>query len=270
MPDKEKATLDPTSSFGDELRKQREIRGISLKEIADSTKISKRYLEAIEKNDFAALPAPVFSRGFVREYARYLGLMPDEMVDRYMHFVRSDAERNLELPESLRDRSSVAEPTSNLGRNLWMAALALFVLTSVLWWFLVAVRKKSGTVKSDTVARQPSSVPSLQHPSTETTAQPAVTPVELTLNMKVRERSWITLQIDGQNAINDELSAGTEQVLRAKREFRFKTIGNAGGIDLVLNGTKLPPLGRSGAVIHDRVLTAAVVVSGTVGAPPSE
>src|SRR3954465_13133991 len=71
------------ASFGEELRREREIRGISLKEIADATKISKRFLEAIERNDHRTLPAPVFTRGFVREYARYLGLNAEDMVNRY-------------------------------------------------------------------------------------------------------------------------------------------------------------------------------------------
>src|SRR4029077_15243988 len=71
------------ASFGEELRREREIREISLKEIADATKISKRFLEAIERNDHRTLPAPVFTRGFIREYARYLGLNADEIVNRY-------------------------------------------------------------------------------------------------------------------------------------------------------------------------------------------
>src|SRR5205807_8760766 len=71
------------ASFGEELRREREIRGISLKEISDATKISKRFLDAIENNDHRTLPAPVFTRGFVREYARYLCLNSEEIVNRY-------------------------------------------------------------------------------------------------------------------------------------------------------------------------------------------
>src|SRR3954452_13852266 len=76
--------------FGEELRREREIRGISLKEIADSTKISKRFLEAIERNDHRTLQAPVFTRGFVREYARYLGLSSEDMVNRYNYAAAGD------------------------------------------------------------------------------------------------------------------------------------------------------------------------------------
>src|ERR1043165_9751956 len=93
MADQESQPRDAASelaSFGEELRREREIRGISLKEIADATKISKRFLEAIERNDHRTLPAPVFTRGFVREYAKYLGLNVDEIVNRYNYAAAGD------------------------------------------------------------------------------------------------------------------------------------------------------------------------------------
>src|SRR5213595_2752728 len=90
MADKPQQQHSELASFGEELRREREIRAISLKEIADATKISKRFLEAIEKNDHKTLPAPVFTRGFVREYARYLGLNAEEMVNRYNYAAVGD------------------------------------------------------------------------------------------------------------------------------------------------------------------------------------
>src|SRR5438477_8197680 len=84
------ATHSELATFGEELRREREIRGISLKEIADATKISKRFLDAIEHNDHRTLPAPVFTRGFVREYARYLGLNSEDMVNRYNYAAAGD------------------------------------------------------------------------------------------------------------------------------------------------------------------------------------
>ena len=67
MPEHDPQPYSELASFGEELRREREIRSISLKEIADATKISKRFLEAIERNDHRTLPAPVFTRGFIRE-----------------------------------------------------------------------------------------------------------------------------------------------------------------------------------------------------------
>src|SRR5918994_7263406 len=90
MPEQNPQHQSELASFGEELRREREIRGISLKEIADATKISKRFLEALERNDHKTLPAPVFTRGFVREYARYVGLNAEEMVNRYNFAAAND------------------------------------------------------------------------------------------------------------------------------------------------------------------------------------
>ena len=72
------------AAFGDWLRRQREMREISLRDIADRTKISLRYLQAMEDDRFDLLPAPIFAKGFLREYARYVGLSPDEVVNHYL------------------------------------------------------------------------------------------------------------------------------------------------------------------------------------------
>ena len=74
----------PEVAFGPWLRRQREARGVSLREISDSTRISLRYLEALEEGRFDVLPAPVFAGGFLREYARVVGLDPDEVVNAFL------------------------------------------------------------------------------------------------------------------------------------------------------------------------------------------
>ena len=68
------------SAFGEDLRREREMRGVSLEEISFATKISLRLLEAIEREDFSKLPGGIFSRSFIRTYARYLGLDEDRVV----------------------------------------------------------------------------------------------------------------------------------------------------------------------------------------------
>src|SRR3954447_19383169 len=83
-PWEKEAVSTESSSFGDWLRRQREMREISLRDIADRTKISLRYLEAMEADRFDLLPAPIFAKGFLREYARYVGLSPDEVVNHYL------------------------------------------------------------------------------------------------------------------------------------------------------------------------------------------
>ncbi len=72
------------SSFGETLRRERELRQITLREISEATKISLRYLEALERNDFRHLPGGVFNKGFIRAYAQYIGVDAEAMVTAYL------------------------------------------------------------------------------------------------------------------------------------------------------------------------------------------
>src|SRR5260370_36201088 len=71
------------SAFGERLRREREMRGITLDELSESTKISRRHLESLEREDFDSLPGGIFNKGFVRSYARFLGLDEDQAVADY-------------------------------------------------------------------------------------------------------------------------------------------------------------------------------------------
>src|SRR5215470_19390338 len=77
-------TDSPSLSFGEELRRERVVREISLEEISHATKISIRLLTALEKSDLTRLPAPTFTRGFIRAYAKHLGIDPEEKVNAYL------------------------------------------------------------------------------------------------------------------------------------------------------------------------------------------
>ncbi len=77
-------TVLPDLTTGADLKKIREARGVSLRAIALATKIGVRYLEYIEEDRVALLPAPVYLRGFLMEYGRALGLDPRRTADSYM------------------------------------------------------------------------------------------------------------------------------------------------------------------------------------------
>jgi cytoskeleton protein RodZ len=70
-------------SFGENLRREREMRGISLDEIAASTRIAIRFFQAMEADDFASLPGGIFTRSFIRSYAKYLGLDEEQVIAEY-------------------------------------------------------------------------------------------------------------------------------------------------------------------------------------------
>lgn len=134
------ASTLPQGSLGAWLRTQREARGVGLREIADASKISIRYLEALEHDRFEILPAPVFTRGFLREYSRVVGLDPDEVVNLYLLAV----DERPELPAeeaSPRPRASGGPSALVYGLLLVLAVVLLLGLAALLWWW---ARGRSG------------------------------------------------------------------------------------------------------------------------------
>ena len=266
MAESEPNTNSELASFGEELRREREIRAISVKEIADATKISKRFLEAIENNDHKTLPAPVFTRGFVREYARYLGLNAEEMVNRYNYAAAGDdrIEKSAHLdrltpkpsdaPAVPPKKRGIPSPLARVDRNIYLFILVTVALAAVIWW-AVSRKREAHTDETRAVAvpvakaARPKRAPA-QPPENATAAtQDAV----LHLTVDMNDNSWIQLEADGVSVFNDVMKRGEHRVFDAKNEFRFKTIGNAAGPRLSLNGVQIPPLGNDGKVLHDRV-----------------
>jgi cytoskeletal protein RodZ len=80
------------ASIGEQLRLAREGRGIGLREISDQTRISIRYLEAIESNDYNRLPGGVFNRSFIKAYARHIGYDEHAAIEGYTRYLREHGE----------------------------------------------------------------------------------------------------------------------------------------------------------------------------------
>jgi cytoskeleton protein RodZ len=280
MPDQEpQPQISELASFGEELRREREIRGISLKEIADATKISKRFLDAIERNDHKTLPAPVFTRGFVREYARYLGLNSEEMVNRYnfaavgderieqsAHLDRLTTPQAPPLPRKKLPPKSIPPAYARVDRNVYILIIVVIALAGVSYWALKHRRETRANEErlaaEARVAVPPPIVSPLPAPvqnASTSTQLPAGIPAKLTLSIEITQTSWITLDADGERLINDELRRGFHRTVEAKDAFRFKTIGNAAGVTMTLNDVPVPSLGHDGQVLHDVVLDRAAL-----------
>jgi cytoskeletal protein RodZ len=266
MPDQEPQPHEAATelaSFGEDLRREREIRGISLKEIADATKISKRFLEALERNDHKTLPAPVFTRGFVREYARYVGLNAEEMVNRY-NFAAANDDR-IEKPPQLAKyaetlpRDISPRPPAKRGlpsafvhvdRNIFVAFVIIVALAGVAYW---AVQRKRQEQITD-----PAAIPVTTRTAVSRSAPPVPAPQPpddstLRLDVEVTADSWVSLDADDKGVFNAEMKAGERRSFQASEQFRFRTIGNAAGLRLTFNGTRVPVLGEDGEVVKNRV-----------------
>jgi transcriptional regulator with XRE-family HTH domain len=252
------------ASFGEELRREREIRGISLKEISDATKISKRFLEALERNDHKTLPAPVFTRGFVREYARYVGLNVEEMVNRYNYAAATDdriekppqVEKYAKVPP--RDISPKPAPKRGIppayarmiDANAVVIVLIVVALAGVAWWAIQAKRRADA---AETAAAIPVATPKAAVATPPPAAEPAPDDSTLRMSIAADEASWVELHADSDRVFYGDFNAGMRKDFEAKEQFRFTRIGNAAGLKITLNGVPVPPLGEQGEVIKNRI-----------------
>jgi cytoskeleton protein RodZ len=123
-------------SFGEKLRREREKRSITLDQISESTKIGRRMLQAIEEDKFSQLPGGIFNKGFVRAYARHLGLDEDQTVAEYLEASGDAPAVQPELPpeESVRRSEASADvPHHQLPWGVFAAILLLVALALSIW-----------------------------------------------------------------------------------------------------------------------------------------
>ena len=115
-------------SFGEQLRQARESQNITLQEIAATTKISARSLQALESEQFDQLPGGIFNKGFVRAYARYVGLDEDKMLAAYMAVAKHDvSETDMETVSSQIAAARRPPKESRIGGTTVMGVLAIIV-----------------------------------------------------------------------------------------------------------------------------------------------
>jgi cytoskeletal protein RodZ len=120
------------SSFGETLKRERELRQISLREIAEATKINLRYLDALERDDFRHLPGGVFNKGFVRAYAQFIGIDPEAMVTAYLEEENRQQARAARVSGGTAPGPEERVPARSLVGRLWFAALVVLLIVVVL------------------------------------------------------------------------------------------------------------------------------------------
>ena len=260
-----------TGTFGESLKREREMRGVALEEISAATRIATRFLLAIENEQWEQLPGGVFNRGFVRAVARYLGLDEEKTVAEYTLAVG--------------DRPSVpvwtGSPPVVTPDQPWLAwiiaALIIVALIAGGWfgarWLLarraarraaiaaevdgaatpstasalpaVAASPSSNTAPTssapDASAPAPASTPNLAS-ATAPSSQPS-DPMEL--KIEVTKRTKVTVVADQDMVFDGTMKAGANHFFSATDHFQV-TARDAGALQLVLNGKTLAPMGSAG------------------------
>jgi len=265
-------------SVGETLKRSRLKQGLDLCAVAAQTKISAKYLEAIESDDRKTLPSGFFYKSFVEQYARSLSLDPQEFdaeIDRML-----SADEPLPLPgfESVVARN-VPPMTSAYRfhkRRSYKSAASLVAMLVVCsgvyeWWHdarsvtrlremidygrafaKTAPQRFAGNAPPRT-APETSAPPILAQPvavpvSIVSNSKPEDTDYKVMLDLMAHEDTWLSLSSDGKPVFSGILQANQTKSVGGK-QFAKMRVGNAAALEVRLNGKLLAPLGARGQVL---------------------
>jgi cytoskeleton protein RodZ len=262
------------------LEHKRKERGLSLEEVEQATKIRKRYLTGLERDDYAVLPDAVYARGFLKTYANYLGLDGETLSQRLKNSTKtqrergsdsdptpeSDFEKPLISPSGLRaaDKRKVS---NSAVATVMVAVLALAAVIGALYFVGRGVQttQENEPAPGETPPRQeqqnvagtekdPKDAVESKGTGEE---KPAVAkqdapPDTLRVVVDVRERpSWILIRTDGNRAYKQVAQPGFSETFEAEQRLFIKS-GDAGAVWVEINGQDAGALGDSGEIVARR------------------
>ncbi len=278
-------------SLGEYLKREREFRKISLQEISQKTKIREKILRDLEGGQIDSIESPVFVKGYLKAYARYVGLDPEDVVLRYEASLKKE-----ETPPPPPKKPVEDTPKQWSLRYIVLPVSVLLLLGILLFLTLQKPMKMEThqespeetkaaalpvpTLKSDqptpmkaedvstpTVAsrKRPMVIPPPIHPLRRSTSPSPPRPIPgIELELAALEDTWIQIQIDETPATEIFLRPG-EVISRRGEQYIDIKIGNAGGLRVVHNGEDLGRLGDSGEVIYLSISPDEVKMRGSSG-----
>jgi len=265
-------------ALGERFRAAREARGLTLSDVAEHIRIRSVYLAAIEDENWASIGAPVYIRGFLRTYARFLGLDPEEVVAEFNGAASAPPAPVPSAPGAPPKTTYLADeqaPARGLSPLIWIASLVAVVLIAVVVYNEAMLRTRQtaaalpSTTSNTSVAASATPTPAASatalavaanptpdgtasaSPSLSPTASPSGSPGAAgpnSLEVVVSAPSWLRVTVDGNVSMEGTFPAGTV------RQFHGKTaslrIGNAGGVEIIVDGKSLGKLGPLGDVVE--------------------
>ena len=251
-----------STDFGTKLREARERKGVSLRAIADATKISVAALEALERNDVSRLPGGIFSRAFVRSYAVEVGLDPETTIQEFVAQFPHDSVTEGHQTTAAMEAASLDHDRRIAKTFIQLLGVGVPILGALLY-FGIGMRRAARV--ADPLPPVTTSTPQAQTPPPAPTVPVAVAPPlpaaktdpppddeGLTIGLLARRRCYVSATVDGRKVIEQLLADGDQRTLEVKREMVL-TAGDAAAIALTVNGEPARPLGKSGEVITVRV-----------------
>jgi transcriptional regulator with XRE-family HTH domain len=233
-------------SVGGLLRKEREAQEKTLEDVAKGTKMSLPVLQAIEEDRFSVLPAPVYVKGHVRTYARFLGLDEEEVVEKYMRFTQQNEPEELDEWDTV--EIELQEQRKEMGRRwMWIAGAAVVVVLAVIIIVKLATRPDSGDQNAG-------DAPLVTSPVSEAAWVDTTMEVHgLELMVVAKERVYVAVSVDGQPVSDLTLDAGERRRWEGVEEFSL-FVGTGEALDLYLNGQYLGVAGTGRGPVDNLIV----------------
>lgn len=233
--------------IGDALREAREHQGRTLQDASQVTRVRTDYLRALEEEQFHIIGSDVYAKGFLTTYARFLELDPEPLLERYRHDVQTSGYD----PHALLEHPVAVSPSRSVPRWLAWAAAAGVVLVAA-----VTVAQATGG-RTPSPAEEPTELagaatpPEEPEPSPSLSPSPTPTPIPtaVALDILVEDTTWMSISIDDQVVFERTLTAGDTRQFSASDAIHLH-LGNAGGVNLILNGHNLGAPGTRGQVVR--------------------
>jgi cytoskeletal protein RodZ len=238
----------PSTPFGEQLKRERELRGVSLEEVSAATRIAPRFLEALENEQWDKLPGGVFNRGFIRAVARYLGLDEDNLVSEYALQTKGRADPGV-VPDA------PDKPENLWGRIATLVGVLLLLLAVVALAFhylepKIAARfhKTSGDKPISSYA---STLAAGGGPISPTAGNDptADAPVVLALKFTALKPGLVTVVADGKSVFDGHVDLNDTKVFTARSSIEFSAT-DSDAVSLELNGQAVAAAGTPGQPLH--------------------
>jgi len=226
--------------LGERFKAAREQRGLTLSDVAEQIHIRSVYLAAIEAQNWKAIGAPVYTRGFLRTYARFLGLDAEESVSEF----------NAGLPPE-RAAAGAAGPAPLLGERslgplLWIAGAVAAALVGLVIYLFVSPPRQGGIAQNSVPPQTQATAPVSPLPATPSPA--SAMQLARTLSIHLTAPVWLRVVVDGNVSIEGTFPAGTTKTFHGK--YALIRVGNAGGAQIVVDGKSIGRLGATGDVVE--------------------
>lgn len=231
---------------GNRLKKIRLEKGISLEEIQKKTKIHPNILRAIEGDGISGL-SPIYLKSFLKIYCKFLGLDYREYIGDYEQ--AREEEQAAKQPAVVKE-SPRRLKISSLRPNKKITKVSLIALAA---FFLLFGLFKAG--KAVFSKRSSARVPAVAEKMGDKKPKPAASLSSgIRLGIRARDNCWVTLKVDGRIVFQRVLTKGRFESWKAKDKMEL-SLGNAGAVELEVNGQVFSNLGRKGQALKNIVIT---------------